>query len=58
MRTRNWRLESAAVILIAMAGIFVLIIMQLAPKSINPIEFMRLVVMTAGGAAGIGVASS
>ncbi|MGE3645693.1 MAG: hypothetical protein AB7F96_17755 [Beijerinckiaceae bacterium] len=55
MRRRNWRLAFAGALLIAFAGIFVWIMTGLAPKSTDPVEFMRLVGMIAGAAAGLGL---
>jgi len=50
----NLRVVAAGVLLIALAAGFFGYMTSLAPRSNDPAEMLRVVGMTAGGAAGIG----
>ena len=55
MRKKNWRFVGAGAMLLALAGVFVLVMMSMAPRSTDPVELMRIVGQTAGVAGGVGV---
>ncbi|MEQ1864259.1 MAG: hypothetical protein ABL996_06350 [Micropepsaceae bacterium] len=56
MRQKNWRVVIAGGVLLALAGVFVLIMMAMAPQSNDPVALMETVGTTAGVVAGISVA--
>ena len=55
MRRKNWRFVGAGAMLLALAGVFVLVMMSMASKSSDPVALMRIVGQTAGVAGGVGV---
>lgn len=57
MRQKNWRLVIVGGVLIALALVFVLVMLALAPQSTDPVALMQTVGMTAGVVVGVSVAA-
>ena len=55
LRRRNWRFVGAGGMLLALAGVFFLMMMSMAPKSTDPVALMRIVGQVSGVAGGVGI---
>ena len=55
MRRKNWRFVGAGGMLLALAGVFFLMMMSMAPKSTDPVALMRIVGQVSGVAGGVGI---
>jgi hypothetical protein len=53
MRKRNWRLVIVGAVLVALAAVFFLYMMGMAPKSNDPKTLMQTVGMVSGAVEGI-----
>jgi hypothetical protein len=55
MRTRNWRLVVAGLVMVAAGAGFFLFMGTMAPRSTDPAELMRTVGQVSGAVGGIGL---
>ena len=56
MRRKNWRLVLVGLVMIVLAGGFMLFMMSIAGKSTDPVALMRTVGQVSGVVGGLGLA--